>query len=207
MIFQQASTLLAMSVRAPPLVPLSPSQPLPALTHSLYPPLLAHLNLRERFQPYKQLVAEVLLDKNPQIRTIINKTADVGTESAFRTFSYEVLAGPVDLDVEVRENQCVYRFDYAKVYWNSKLEKEHTRLINLFQPGEVVCDVMAGIGPFAVPAGKKGVFVWANDMNPDSYHYLQDSITRNKVQMHYDISLCPLPFLLLSVPRKELGCV
>ena len=131
--------------------------------------------------PYKKVIAEVLVDKNPHIRTVINKTADVGTESEFRTFGYEVLAGPDDLDVEVRENECVFRFDYSKVYWNSKLHGEHTRLIDLFRPGEVVCDVMAGIGPFAVPAGKKGVFVWANDYNPDSYRYLDESIKRNKV--------------------------
>lgn len=49
-----------------------------------------------------------------------------------------------------------------------------------FQPGEVVCDVMAGIGPFAVPAGRKGVFVYANDMNPESYRYLNEAIKRNK---------------------------
>lgn len=40
---------------------------------------------------------------------------------------------------------------------------------------------MAGIGPFAVPAGKKGVFVWANDKNPESYRYLEDAIRKNKV--------------------------
>ena len=142
---------------------------------------VAHLNLRENYMPWKRVIAEVLVDKNPHIRTVINKTADVGTESEFRTFGYEVLAGPDDLDVEVRENECVFRFDYSKVYWNSKLHGEHTRLIDLFRPGEVVCDVMAGIGPFAVPAGKKGVFVWANDYNPDSYRYLDESIKRNKV--------------------------
>ncbi|RYO97889.1 hypothetical protein DL765_011014 [Monosporascus sp. GIB2] len=142
---------------------------------------IAHLNLREAYLPYKKLIAEVLLDKNPQVQTVINKIADVGTESEFRTFAYEVLAGPDDLNVEVRENECVFRFDYSKVYWNSKLHGEHTRLIDMFKPGEVVCDVMAGIGPFAVPAGKKGVFVWANDYNPESYRYLDESIKRNKV--------------------------
>jgi tRNA (guanine37-N1)-methyltransferase len=40
---------------------------------------------------------------------------------------------------------------------------------------------MAGIGPFAVPAGKKGVFVWANDMNPESYKCLKTAIEKNKV--------------------------
>ncbi|ORY66382.1 Met-10+ like-protein-domain-containing protein [Pseudomassariella vexata] len=142
---------------------------------------VAHLNLREQYLPYKKLIGEILVDKNAHIRTVINKVDNVGTESEFRTFAYEVLAGPDDMDVEVRENGCIFHFDYSKVYWNSKLEAEHTRLINMFQPGEVVCDVMAGIGPFAVPAGKKGVFVWANDMNPESHHYLAESIKRNKV--------------------------
>lgn len=143
---------------------------------------VAHMNLRERYLPYKKLIAEVIVDKNPTVKTVINKIANVGTESEFRTFAYEVLAGPDDLNVEARENDCVFRFDYSKVYWNSKLEGEHRRLINIFQPGEVVCDVMAGIGPFAIPAGKKGVFVWANDYNPESYRYLDENIKRNKVR-------------------------
>ncbi|KAK8139656.1 hypothetical protein PG984_000779 [Apiospora sp. TS-2023a] len=145
---------------------------------------VAHLNLREAYLPYKHLIGEIIVDKNPHIRTVINKVDNVGSESEFRTFAYEVLAGPDDLDVEVRENDCAFHFDYSKVYWNSKLEGEHTRLIRSFQPGEVVCDVMAGIGPFAVPAGKRGVFVWANDMNPESYRYLQEAIQRNKVGMY-----------------------
>jgi tRNA (guanine37-N1)-methyltransferase len=85
------------------------------------------------------------------------------------------------LNVQVTENNCIFEFDYSKVYWNSKLETEHRRLINLFQPGDVVCDVMAGIGPFAVPAGKKRVFVWANDKNPESFKCLEAAIKKNKV--------------------------
>ncbi|GAP83462.2 putative tRNA wybutosine-synthesizing protein 2 [Rosellinia necatrix] len=145
---------------------------------------VAHLTLREKFWPHKKLIAEVLMDKNPGVRTVINKVADVGSESEFRTFGYEVLAGDGDLGVEARENDCVFQFDYAKVYWNSKLEGEHRRLIHLFKPGEVVCDAMAGIGPFAVPAGKRGVFVWANDYNPESYKYLDLNIKRNKVAQY-----------------------
>ncbi|KAI0194537.1 Met-10+ like-protein-domain-containing protein [Astrocystis sublimbata] len=145
---------------------------------------VAHLNLREQFLPYKKLIAEVLLDKNPNVRTVINKLSNVGTESEFRTFAYELLAGDDDLNVEARENDCTFNFNYAKVYWNSKLEGEHSRLVHLFKPGEVVCDVMAGIGPFAIPAGRKGVFVWANDYNPDSYLSLDSNVKRNKVAQY-----------------------
>ncbi|CRK38640.1 hypothetical protein BN1723_018693, partial [Verticillium longisporum] len=94
----------------------------------------------DRYLPYKSIIAQVILDKNPKLRTVINKTDNVGTESEFRTFTYEVLAGPNDMDVEVKENDCTFQFDYSKVYWNSKLETEHSRLIRLFQPGEVVAD-------------------------------------------------------------------
>lgn len=94
-----------------------------------------------------------------------------------------MLGGPDDLNVEVHEAGCIFRFDYSKVYWNSKLDTEHKRIVGLFQPGEVVADVMGGIGPFAIPAGKKGVFVWANDKNPESYRYLEDGIQKNKVRL------------------------
>jgi tRNA (guanine37-N1)-methyltransferase len=87
------------------------------------------------------------------------------------------------MNVELSEGNCIFKFDYSKVYWNTRLQTEHKRLIEIFQPGEVVCDVMAGIGPFAVPAGKKGVFVYANDLNPESYEALKAAITRNKVSM------------------------
>lgn len=105
----------------------------------------------------------------------------MGEQSAFRTFNFELLAGEDDLNVEVFEENCVFRFDYSKVYWNSRLNTEHRRLVSMFKPGEAVCDVMAGVGPFAVPAGRKRVFVWANDLNPDSYAGLLDAVERNKV--------------------------
>lgn len=144
-------------------------------------PVLAHLNLHDHQLPYKNLIGAVILDKNKTIRTVINKTNVVGQENEYRTFSYEVLAGPDEMDVTVREQGCVFRFNYAKVYWNPRLHTEHERLVGMFREGEAVCDVMAGVGPFAIPAGKKRVFVWANDLNPDSYRSLVDGIKANKV--------------------------
>lgn len=50
---------------------------------------LAHLNLRGEALPYKNLIARVLLDKNPTIKTVVNKIGNIETE--FRTFPMEVL--------------------------------------------------------------------------------------------------------------------
>lgn len=49
---------------------------------------LAHLNLRDEALPYKTLIAQVLLDKNPAIKTVVNKIGNIETE--FRTFPMEV---------------------------------------------------------------------------------------------------------------------
>ena len=133
------------------------------------------------YLPYKKLIAEVLIDKNPKVTTVINKIDEVGEASEYRTFNHDVLGGPPDMNVEARECDCVYSFDYSKVYWNPRLGTEHERLVKKFQPGEAICDVMGGVGPFAIPAGKKKCFVWVNDLNPASYDSLVNNISRNKV--------------------------
>ncbi len=159
----------------------------------------AHLNLRDRYLPYKRLIAEVILDKIQHVRTVINKVDVVGTTSEYRTFQYELLMGDPDMNVELKEQGCMFRFDYSKVYWNSRLETEHRRLVEKFREGEAVCDVMAGVGPFAIPAGKRKVFVWANDLNPDSYASLKEGIQRNKVHIRNGDDRFPRDFLRLTL--------
>ena len=44
-----------------------------------------------------------------------------------------------------------------------------------------MADVFAGVGPFAVPAAKKGCAVWANDLNPESMRYLNANVESNRV--------------------------
>lgn len=140
---------------------------------------VAHVNLRNEFKPYGELIGQVILDKNNKIETVVDKVDSIATK--FRTFQMKVLAGKPDLIVEQKESNCKFKFDFSKVYWNSRLHTEHDRLIKKFKPGQCVGDVFAGVGPFAIPAGKKNVFVLSNDLNPESYKYMQHNIKENKV--------------------------
>lgn len=141
---------------------------------------VAHLNIRDRYLPFKNIIGQVVLDKNPKIKTVVNKLDSIDT--VFRTFDMEVLAGENNFMVEQSESGCRFRFDFSKVYWNSRLHTEHDRLIRKFSKGDAVCDVFAGVGPFAVPAGKKGVIAFASDLNPESHKYLVENIKLNKVE-------------------------
>ncbi|KAJ1662946.1 tRNA(m(1)G37)methyltransferase [Coemansia sp. RSA 1646] len=141
---------------------------------------IAHMNLRDEYLEYKTLIGQVILDKSPTVTMVVNKLDTI--DNTFRNFQMEVLAGDADFIAQVRENECVFRFDYSKVYWNSRLHSEHERLIKRFPQGASVCDVMAGVGPFVVPAARRGALVWANDLNPASYQAMCDNIRMNKVQ-------------------------
>ena len=142
---------------------------------------VAHVNLRTEQLPYKSLVGRVLLEKNkPRIRSVVNKVESISNQ--FRVFPMELLAGEAGLRTEVRENEAVFELDFGEVYWNSRLGEEHKRIVSsVLRPSDVVADVFGGIGPFAVPAGLKGCHVYANDLNPDSFKWLNINVGRNKV--------------------------
>ena len=55
-------------------------------------------------------------------------------------------------------------------------------MTDLLKKGDVLYDVFAGVGPFAIPAAKKGVEVFANDLNPHSYSALVNNVKLNKVK-------------------------
>jgi tRNA (guanine37-N1)-methyltransferase len=79
------------------------------------------------------------------------------------------------------ESNCTFTLNFKTVYWNSRLHTEHERLVKLFDAGEVVADVMAGVGPFAVPAAKKGCLVLGNDLNPEGTKWMEVNRVNNKV--------------------------
>lgn len=140
---------------------------------------IAHMNLRDHQLPYKHLIGQVIMDKNPGITSVVNKLNII--DNTYRNFQMEILAGEDNMIATVKENNIVYEFDFSKVYWNPRLSTEHGRIVDLLKAGDVVYDVFAGVGPFAIPAAKKNCKVMANDLNPESYKWLVHNCKVNKV--------------------------
>ncbi|XP_046610208.1 tRNA (guanine(37)-N1)-methyltransferase [Neodiprion virginianus] len=141
---------------------------------------LVHLNLRDSQLPQKHLIGQVLLDKISNTKTVVNKLNTIDT--TYRHFAMEVLAGDKDTMVTVSEHGFQYKFDFATVYWNPRLATEHQALVSFIKPHDVLYDVFAGVGPFAIPAGCKGNRVMANDLNPESYRWLIENAKLNKTR-------------------------
>ncbi|XP_017543684.1 tRNA (guanine(37)-N1)-methyltransferase [Pygocentrus nattereri] len=141
---------------------------------------IAHMNLRDHQLPYKNLIGQVIIDKNPGVTCVVNKTNTI--DSTYRNFQMEVLAGESNMVAKVRENGVFYEFDFSRVYWNPRLSTEHERIVSLLRRGDVVLDVFAGVGPFSIPAARRGCTVFANDLNPESYRWLQHNTKLNKVE-------------------------
>ncbi|CAG8573155.1 14280_t:CDS:10 [Acaulospora colombiana] len=170
---------------------------------------IAHMNLRDEFLPWKDLIGQVILDKNPKVTTVVNKTDNI--DSTYRVFNMEILAGESNLIAEVKESNCRFRFDFSQVYWNSRLHTEHERLIKMFKGGDYICDVFAGVGPFSIPSAKKGCIVYANDLNPASYNETpeNDVVERiNSVLGHpLQTDTYRVHFVRKVSPKKDMFCV
>ncbi|XP_057967990.1 tRNA (guanine(37)-N1)-methyltransferase 2 isoform X3 [Malania oleifera] len=166
---------------------------------------IAHLNITGELLPYKDVIAKVIYDKNqPRIKTVVNKVGSIANE--FRVPKFEVLAGKNDMVTEVKQYGATFKLDYSLVYWNSRLEHEHLRLVSQFKAGEIICDMFAGVGPFAIPAAQKGCLVFANDLNPDSIHYLKINAEINKVDdcvSAYNMDARKFISQLMAVPIHE----
>ena len=111
----------------------------------------------------------------PNVKLVVNKSSNI--DNTFRNFEMEVLAAKTDANingssndngntpkdtsnkndfiVSVRENGAKFEFDFSKVYWNPRLVTEHQRIVDFLKPGDVLFDVFAGVGPFAVVAAVK----------------------------------------------------
>ncbi|KAM7542148.1 hypothetical protein Aperf_G00000019452 [Anoplocephala perfoliata] len=153
---------------------------------------VAHFNLKPSALPYRKLIGQIALDKLPRVRTVINKAAKIDNE--FRTFAVDLMAGEANYLTEVKENGVTFNFDFSKVYWNSRLGTEHCRIVEEIKlvaknsdtaTSVVVYDVFAGVGPFSLPLARSGnCQVFANDLNPISFQFLEENLRRNSSRKH-----------------------
>ena len=117
-------------------------------------------------------------------KTVLNRASKIqGTE---RVRDWEVLVGdtPGATETVHREYGCALAVDLAEVYFSPRLATERHRVVEQIHPGEQVFDMFAGVGPFVVPAAKRGATVVGVDINDAAIEYLRENARRNDVTEH-----------------------
>eukprot|EP00768_Dysnectes_brevis_P009516 gnl/Dysnectes_brevis/965_a1075_1879.p1 GENE.gnl/Dysnectes_brevis/965_a1075_1879~~gnl/Dysnectes_brevis/965_a1075_1879.p1 ORF type:complete len:485 (+),score=99.26 gnl/Dysnectes_brevis/965_a1075_1879:60-1457(+) len=145
---------------------------------------IAHFNLRSHLLPYKHFIGAVVLDTSVAVRTVVNKSASIS--DVFRVFPMELIGGELDTITQHKEEGAIFKMDFAKVYWNSRLSAEHRRVADDIPRGTVVADMFGGIGPFAVPCALRGCTVHCNDLNPESYRWMTENVAANRLEKSVD---------------------
>ncbi|CAI5452426.1 unnamed protein product [Caenorhabditis angaria] len=143
---------------------------------------IVHCNFADNILPYRFILADILLNKVKQCRTVVQKGSSI--TNIYRNLDLVLLAGEEDYITELKEDGLRFKLDFSKVYWNSRLSQEHSRLSSKFDQFSIVYDICCGIGPFVLPAWrkKKPRRILANDLNPDSVKWLRKNIEINKIK-------------------------
>jgi tRNA wybutosine-synthesizing protein 2 len=125
-------------------------------------------------------IAEQLL-KIKGVRTVAIREGPV--YGRFRRPRIKVIAGEERTETVHREHGCLFKLDVAKVMFSVGNLFERGRLVKLVGREETVVDMFAGVGQFTIPIAKHAAprKIYAIELNPVAFRYLQENATINRV--------------------------
>ena len=123
-------------------------------------------------------VADALLASDLPLETVVNRASPI--EGELRVREWDVLAGD-DTETVHREYGCAFELDLERVYFSPRLATERRRVTEQVTEGERFFDMFAGVGPFVIPAAKRGAECVGVDLNEAAVEYLRRNAERNGV--------------------------
>lgn len=123
-------------------------------------------------------IADAILESDLRAETVLNRASPI--EGDLRIRQWDVLGGDGTETIH-REYGCAYELDIARMYFSPRLATERHRVVADVAPEERVFDMFAGVGPFVVPAAKRGADCVGVDLNAVAIDYLRRNAERNGV--------------------------
>lgn len=127
----------------------------------------------------EERVAAALMSTCKSIKTVLAPISDV--EGEYRTRRFRHVAGEVRTTTIHKEHGLRYLVDLQGAYFTPRLGTERLRIAGLVNPGDVVLDMFAGVGPFSLLLARKGASVIAIDKNPVAVRCLRENARLNKI--------------------------
>jgi tRNA (guanine37-N1)-methyltransferase len=124
--------------------------------------------------------AQQLLASRPSLHTVVFAEGEVHGE--YRTREFSILAGKPTTRTLVTEHGHVFSVDLAGAYFSARLSTERQRILSQVQKGEIVLDMFAGVGPFAIALAERASLVAASDLNPKAVTLMLENLEKNRIR-------------------------
>jgi tRNA (guanine37-N1)-methyltransferase len=122
--------------------------------------------------------AEKILASRPSLHTAVYAKGEVSGE--YRTREFTILAGKPTTRTRVTEHGHHFTVDLAGAYFSARLSTERRRILDQVQKGEIILDLFAGVGPFAITLAERAAFVVAADLNPRAVELMLENLVQNR---------------------------
>ena len=141
---------------------------------------IAILKLKEPVISIRNKIGLAIISSQKNIKTV---AWDKGVKGALRVRDLEIIAGENRTVTTHKEYNIKLNLDIDKVYFSPRLAGEHYRISQLVEPGEMVLDMFAGVGPFSIMIAKysKAERIYSIDLNSIAIKYLIQNIDQNKI--------------------------
>ncbi|MGQ9588387.1 MAG: class I SAM-dependent methyltransferase [Thermoplasmata archaeon] len=142
---------------------------------------IAIVKMADEIVKYAPQIGRAIIAAQKSIRTVC---LDSGVVDQFRTRDIRIVAGEKSTETVHKEYGMAFKMDLSKVFFSPRLATERETVAKQVQPGEVVVDMFAGIGPFSIIIAKTRAprAVYAIDLNPDAIAFMKENIAINKVK-------------------------
>jgi tRNA (guanine37-N1)-methyltransferase len=124
--------------------------------------------------------AKKILQSRPSLHTVLFASSEVCGE--YRTREFEVLAGESTTRTEVIEYGHRFTVDLSKAYFSARLSSERQRILEQVTGNEIILDMFAGVGPFAITLAARATLVVASDINPQAIILMLENCARNRTE-------------------------
>jgi tRNA (guanine37-N1)-methyltransferase len=124
--------------------------------------------------------AEKILQSRPSLHTVLFASSEVCGE--YRTREFEILAGDPTTRTDVIEYGHRFAVDLSKAYFSARLSSERQRILKQVTGNEMILDMFAGVGPFAITLAARATLVVASDINPQAIILMLENCARNRTE-------------------------
>jgi len=139
---------------------------------------IAVIHLPEELLAYGSKVASAIMKVAKNVRVVY---AASGVEGEYRLMNLVHLGGERRSWTIHKEYGIRIYVDIKKAYYNPSLSEEHRRIARKVRDGEVIIDLFAGVGPFALHIlTSRRCRVYVIDINPDAVLCFLKSVDLNR---------------------------